>query len=708
MRDKSRWAPLLAAAILWACSSGGAGPSRSTGELADAPSSPSAPTPSAPNAGNDGLSAFPGNSGFTPPPTFGPGAPGTPNLDPESAPFSRDDSGMAGIDSSTLERLRAGGDCSAPILYPYEGAMMPAGLPSPAIMWRGNTQAALVTINYIGLSTVNYQFAASGSNPGEVTIPQDAWDEITHRTQGNASLNVTVNAEVEGKVSSCNLTLRIAPGTMVGSIYYNTYNAPGVSVPGNGAVMRLSLGDTSSEIYLQFSGLATPVSGPCISCHSVSFDGSTIVASTHSYLPALQTFEVFSYPITDAVQPTAGPSVPNANFGALTPDGAKMLAIGNPQCTDGSDSFPRAPNNFPLVEGPEEARLIDVKTGQQLQASGLSPEWYMWMPQFSPAGDKIVFNHAKPDGNGGTDRRELAMMDFDSATNTFSNLRTIAKDLGPAPSQAYQPIFASGFPSPTPPLKGCMNQDPTAVGAINPGACDGPCYPAYPFFTPDGRAVVFAMINQPDFASAIPGRTLPAKGELWYADLETGDVIPLGNANRTLDPGEASQEYYPTMLPVPVGGHFWIVWTSRRSWGHRSTGDPNIQIINPAEDPFRKRLWAAAIRPKPGPEEEIQVTGDPSYPGFYLEGQSISGNVRGFAALNPCAPTAGPCTSGLDCCSGFCAIEPGALSGICNEEPPECSKTNEKCETNEDCCLPGLDEPTNVCIAGFCNFLTSE
>ena len=35
------------------------------------------------------------------------------------------------------------------------------------------------------------------------------------------------------------------------------------------------------------------------------------------------------------------------------------------------------------------------------------------MPQFSPNGDKIVYNNAKPDGNGGTSRVELAVMDYD-------------------------------------------------------------------------------------------------------------------------------------------------------------------------------------------------------------------------------------------------------------------------------------------------------
>lgn len=88
-------------------------------------------------------------------------------------------------------------------------------------------------------------------------------------------------------------------------------------------------------------------------------------------------------------------------------------------------TFARKPRNFPLVEGPAVARVLDTATGMDTSAAGLNKDFYMWMPQFSPDGDKVVFNHAKSDGMGGTDRRELAIMDYDAATNTFSNLRVI-------------------------------------------------------------------------------------------------------------------------------------------------------------------------------------------------------------------------------------------------------------------------------------------
>jgi hypothetical protein len=396
--------------------------------------------------------------------------------------------------------------------------------------------------------------------------------------------------------------------------------------------------------------------------------------------------------------------------------------MGNPQCTGGASAFPRAPNNFPLLQGPSVASLLDTATGRVIQAGGLKAEHYMWMPQFSPKGDKVVFNHAKPDGQGGTDRRELAVMDFDPNTNTFSNLRVIASKQGPEPSLPYRP---------NPPLGGLSGQVTTGnndcggpfapnerlsgdatVAALPTGSCSEPCYPAWPFFTPDGNGVIYALVSEPDFTVAFPGRDKAAKSELWYVDLTTGQKVRLDNANKGLA-GESTQiNYYPTVLPVQVGGYYWLVWTSTRKWGTRSTDAPPGAMVDEAffgttaREAYRKRLWVSAIRPRLDEQGEFSNDEllDPSQPPFYLEGQSNSGNIRAFAALNPCEPVGKTCTSGLDCCTGFCSVKPGEATGSCVEEVM-CSHTNERCETDEDCCPPEGDEPQNYCIGGYCGFV---
>lgn len=91
----------------------------------------------------------------------------------------------------------------------------------------------------------------------------------------------------------------------------------------------------------------------------------------------------------------------------------------------------------------------------------------------------------------------------------------------------------------------------------------------------------------------------------------------------------------------------------------------------------------------PGP-----LSGDPSHPAFYLPGQELqSGNIRAFATLTPCKTDGATCTSGLDCCGGFC------VDGMCKAAPPGCSKIEDKCTTSADCCAT---MPPLVCIGGHC------
>jgi hypothetical protein len=119
----------------------------------------------------------------------------------------------------------------------------------------------------------------------------------------------------------------------------------------------------------------------------------------------------------------------------------------------------------------------------------------------------------------------------------------------------------------------------------------------------------------------------------------------------------------------------------------------------------KKRIWVSAIRASgTGTELGSSIGADPSLPGFYLEGQSETGNTRAFAALNPCRKTGNDCASGLDCCTGYCDIKAGAEKGKCVEEV-KCAKTNERCKTTADCCPPGPGEPANQCLGGYCGFI---
>jgi hypothetical protein len=156
-----------------------------------------------------------------------------------------------------------------------------------------------------------------------------------------------------------------------------------------------------------------------------------------------------------------------------------------------------------------------------------------------------------------------------------------------------------------------------------------------------------------------------------------------------LPANDPSLNFAPTVLPEAVGGYFWVVFTSHRSYGNILASQ---QAGPDGADEYGK-LWVAAL--------DIDATdgADPSHPAFFLDGQEQNAdNLRGFWVLPPCEQNGGSCTSGDQCCNGFCrpSSDAGALACV---PPPTggCSNEYEKCTTAADCCDSG-----DQCINNYC------
>ena len=116
-------------------------------------------------------------------------------------------------------------------------------------------------------------------------------------------------------------------------------------------------------------------------------------------------------------------------------------------------------------------------------------------------------------------------MDFDGADQSFSNLRDVASD----PSHDL----------------------------------------AWPAFTPDGKWVVYHAGSSPQFET-----DSGANGDLYFtsstsstqARLDALDGYHGGQAYLPANDPELS--FAPTVLPEAVGGYFWVVFTSHRSYGN--------------------------------------------------------------------------------------------------------------------------------------------
>ena len=147
---------------------------------------------------------------------------------------------------------------------------------------------------------------------------------------------------------------------------------------------------------------------------------------------------------------------------------------------------------------------------------------------------------------------------------------------------------------------------------------------------------------------------------------------------------------------MPVGGYYWVLFTSRRAYGHTlapggtvagSDNEWGSLDASGGEVPStRKKLWVAAI------DLDYDGKDDPSHPAFYLPGQELNaGNMRAYAALEPCHQEGDSCESGADCCGGFCRrIETGGefddVTYTCVPPPVGCSNIDESCASDADCC----------------------
>jgi len=541
------------------------------------------------------------------------------------------------VSASQASALQAGGplDPAMKWLYPYDQTIFPGGILAPVLQWTPQSGGANAVYLHMKSSLFEYKGCFGKTNPMQLPVPDKVWATAWLQSTGandplKVELTTMAGSAVSGPITE---TWVFALGSLKGVVYYNTYTSP--QVGNNGAVMSIQPGAAKPTPFLTIPGQSP--TGPCISCHSLSSNGEMLVAQRHKYPGGLiqsESYDLVKTPTPNPASPLATTTTDDWGFSAVYPDGSRVLTDGSPGMTGGL--FPAGPGDNPGMIGPRASQMYDPKTGQTIAFSGLSSQHAM-MPMFSPDGTKLVFNDT--DNGGG---HTLVVEDFDPTTNAFANPKQIFKDTN--------------------------------------------AYPGWPFFTPDSKAVIFAVGNAPNFASILnPPQNDVAQSDLYIVDVASGVAHMLDGANGYRNgasylpyPGRDEHlNFYPTVSPVAAGGYFWVFFTSRRNYG-------NV-LVDPQDNPPSKKIWVSAISigTKPGL--------DASHPAFYLPGQELaSGNIRAFATLAPCKQNGQSCTSGIDCCGGACN------GGSCGA-PSGCSQVDGKCTTAADCCDKSLQ-----CIDGFC------
>jgi hypothetical protein len=556
--------------------------------------------------------------------------------------------GPSGLSAASVKALLAGGSAGKlRYLYPYAGTVFPRGLIAPTLMWDGGS-ADYVYV-HIKSNLFEYKGCLAPTAAGQVLLPQDVWTAAGDHAHGASdpfavSITLLSGSTITGPVTE---PVVIAPATLKGSVFYNTYSTKLLSgaggpagaggVGGGGAVLRIVPGQ-AAQVFLGQSG--------CTGCHAVSANGTRMVAEPLSN-PFTGTGDGATYALTTTTSTNPAPLVakaPNATFVGVSPDGSLYVGSAHPNGTGG----PRA--GGPGSMGPADAALYETNTGNTVAGSGI-PTGAM-MATFSPDGSRLVFT--------------------DDAISKGTGLATMTFDLMGRKASGYNKLYQ------------------TASGS----------YPGWPFFLPDNGGVVFSVGSATDYSGGGVGITQGGgmmggvglsgapTSDIFVADVASGTSTILAKAmgfaspadvssDKTYLPFGASEElhhnYDPTVSPVAAGGYFWVFFDSYRHYGNQG---------------LQRQLYGAAV--------DLSANGkyatDPSHPAFYLTGQELgTGNHRAFTALDPCRADGQSCTTGVDCCNGFCT------DGICGVKVPRCSNEDETCGTGHMCCDPSL-----TCINGFC------
>lgn len=588
-------------------------------------------------------------------------------------------------------------DGSVSLLYPYDGTVWPQALLAPLLQWNPGSHSFDSVYVHIQEKYFEYKgyFAANATPFVNVPIPQAAWTAMGYSNAGEpvtVTLVFGANGTAYGPYTE---TWKIAQGALQGTIYYNSY--------GTSLVLNSDTPDSYGKQYgagtLAIApGAAAPTlvagvpsvnaSGDgtgCRVCHTASADGTTLVTqAANSDASSYATTEFLS--LTNDTTGGAGTPVATANlaFPAIYRNGS--LLFSNAAVMNG-------PASANLIPGDGTSKLYSLPAGTLVPGvTGLPANFAAGVPAFSPDGTHISFNFwggTLPGGATG-DQVSLGVIDFDAATDAFSNPRVV-----------YTPPGVSGG-------------EPAVV---------------YSSFLPSSSAIVFEqeLSNGGDvndwgytWAGSQPSTPPGHTAELWWMDLPSGKAhrldqldgygasgsvyLPSGTSHTAAQ--DATVNYEPTVTPIASGGYAWVVFTSRRLYGNVATLPPwtSDPTAYPWHDPGKvtpKKLWVAAVDLNAPPGQ------DSSHPAFYLPGQELyAGNSRGYWTVPPCRGNGSSCQVGDQCCGGFCESAEDGGGLVCTNQQPPCSAPYEKCTQTSDCC--GAAMGNIECINNICTTVTTQ
>ena len=551
----------------------------------------------------------------------------------------------AGLDDKAIKTLLAGGDPGKlRILYPYDGTVFPRGLASPVLMWDGADDKVDAVYVHMKSSAFEFEGCLKADKAGQLTLPQNVWDQAAAGTTGKSDpfqieLSVLSGGKAIGPVQQ---ELIIAPGSLKGSIYYNSYSSSIAKKAGasGGAVLRIPPGG-KAELFVGQRG--------CAGCHGASADGKRLVTNEGVYA------------LTPGISVNPPPlRMASTEFVGLTPDGTLYAYQGKVVETDTGTTLPSTglPSSAMEIAWSPDGRWVSFIDGP------VDPRGGAGIPAgIIPCIGGLPIPGCSGSSSGGSmNNGKIAIMSFDKSSRTMADRRLITN----VSDKAQWPLFL-------PDNKGLIYADTATNDLMLLDVQSGSS-------TILARAMGFHSLK--DVQANKSFLPYAADGESRQAYFPTVAPVAAGGYfwvyfDTPRRYGNMDTNKIESGLTAPMG-----------------IAVPQIPALNiPGLGSFTasKQLWVTAIEISP----DGTYKGDASAPAFYLPGQEMgANNHRAFSALDPCLETGDSCDSGIKCCSGFCSDKE------CVAPPSRCAQTEEACQTQSDCC-----NEADQCIGGFCSVI---
>lgn len=644
----------------------------------------------------------------------------------------------------------AGSGNSVAWLYPYANTYFPLGLPAPVLQYSytsgvggavkatlrypANSSAAAAKFNYsLIVKEENTVSQSAGVGPStsspQITIPAAAWSAFEQSARGaDADLYIQRVNDTGSVETERRRTVHLVDGQLKGTVYYNSYSSL-LGPPRAGAVLKINPGATAPQLAIQ-------PSGKCTVCHTVSLDGSKIIAA--GYRPEGPNYfnQSRRYDMNGGTLPS--PTVLNSynvassdtenipgdrfNFGAVWGNGGLYMTHGGNSATSGSpapygDKNWRAPPDFSKLYDPgNPSSALSVSGWSNISAV---------TPKFSPDGRKLAFGFwggsgstlaCTPSSSGScssagklsaaTAGTRLAIADFNCspAPCTTSSTFTIdnARDLTPGVTQkvawpAISPdnaavIYQRQYRS----SKALLSWSPSDVNTVAGALAELWISKVPPSSGTVAQPVQLKALNGLNGAgtSYLPTRSPYHVANASFPINQADNCAVSATVNGVND---TQLNYLPAFSPTSTRDHHWVVFTSRRMYGNIATDDP--WDAEPTYDcnsriPPTKKLWIAAV------DKNFTPPNDPSHPAFYLPGQELkAGNSDGFWVTAACGAVGAACSTNDDCCGGTGAAPTArcdAVTSTC-QNINECKAAGQGCATTADCCSGLLCSGSGTC-----------